>query len=68
KVMTGATAAMIGFSLLLTVLAGPIMTYSNEAAASVLERVPYVSSVLGDDAADALVYKISEDGQRVEDR
>ncbi|MGO2825783.1 MAG: Na+/H+ antiporter subunit D, partial [Brachybacterium alimentarium] len=68
RVMTGATAAMIAFSLLLTVLAGPIMTYANEAAASVLERTPYVSSVLGDDAADDLVYRIDPGGERLEDR
>ncbi|MGP5305650.1 Na+/H+ antiporter subunit D [Brachybacterium alimentarium] len=68
RVMTGATAAMIAFSLLLTVLAGPIMAYANEAAASVLERTPYVSSVLGDDAADDLVYRIDPGGERLEDR
>lgn len=50
KVMGGATAAMIAFSLVLTVLAGPLMTYADEAASTVLERVPYVSAVLGDEA------------------
>src|SRR5690606_33392074 len=35
--MGGATAAMIGVSLLLTLLAGPLMTYADEAASAVLE-------------------------------
>jgi multicomponent Na+:H+ antiporter subunit D len=67
KVMTGATAAMIAFSLVLTVFAGPIMTYANEAATSVLERTPYVSAVLGDEGAADLVYRIDDSGQRVDD-
>ncbi|WP_226985845.1 Na+/H+ antiporter subunit D [Brachybacterium sp. FME24] len=68
KVMTGATAAMIAFSLMLTVLAGPIMTYANEAASSVLERTPYVSAVLGDEAADDLAYRIDDAGRKVDTR
>ena len=68
KVMTGATSAMIAFSLVLTVAAGPIMTYAEEAAESVLERAPYVSAVLGDEAADDLVYRIDGQGDKVEER
>ena len=68
RVMTGATAALIAFSLLLTVLAGPIMTYANEAASSVLERTPYVSAVLGDDRAADLVYRIDDAGEKVDAR
>src|SRR5690625_7568521 len=47
KVMSGATSAMIAFSLVLTVAAGPIMTYADEAAQSVLERTPYVGAEIG---------------------
>ncbi|WP_246957886.1 Na+/H+ antiporter subunit D [Brachybacterium sp. Marseille-Q7125] len=65
-VMTGATAAMIAFSLLLTFLAGPIMNYAGEAAHSVLQRTPYVSAVLGDEAAEELIYKIDGEGHRVD--
>lgn len=68
RVMSGATAAMISFTLVLTVAAGPIVTYADEAAQSVLERTPYVGAVLGDEAAGDLVYRIDEEGQKVEER
>ncbi len=67
KVMTGATTAMIAFSLVLTVLAGPLMTYADEAAHSVLQRTPYVGAVLGDEAAGDLRYQIDDQGQRIVD-
>jgi multicomponent Na+:H+ antiporter subunit D len=67
KVMTGATTAMIVFSLGLTVLAGPLMNYADEAAHSVLQRTPYVGAVLGDDAAGDLRYRIDDQGQRLDD-
>src|SRR5699024_4877494 len=62
KVMSGATAAMIAFSLVLTVAAGPIRTYADEAAQSVLERTPYVGAVLDDEDAGDMVYRIDEEG------
>lgn len=65
KVMIGATSAMVAFSIALTVFAGPIMRYADEAAQAVLERKPYVSAVLGDEAADQLVYHIGSEGQKV---
>ena len=65
-VMIGATGALVVFSLLLTVLAGPLMAYTDAAAASVLERTPYVSAVLGEDAAAQVQHRIGEDGQKVE--
>ncbi|MFC7456664.1 Na+/H+ antiporter subunit D [Brachybacterium sp. GCM10030267] len=68
RVMTGATAALVGFSLLLTVLAGPLMDYSTEAARTVLSRAPYVGAVLGDEAASDLVYRIDDEGRKVEER
>ncbi|WP_152352185.1 Na+/H+ antiporter subunit D [Brachybacterium subflavum] len=66
--MYGATGALVVVSLLLTVLAGPLMHFADEAARSVLDRSPYVSAVLGDDAADQLAWRIGDDGTRVEER
>ncbi|MFC0673989.1 Na+/H+ antiporter subunit D [Brachybacterium hainanense] len=66
-VMTGATAALVGVSLLLTVFAGPLLRFADDAGTAVLERTPYVSAVLGDEAADALVYRIGDEGERIGD-
>ena len=65
KVMIGATTAMVAFTLAMTVFAGPIMRYADEAAQAVLERRPYVGAVLGDEAADALNYHIGSEGEKV---
>ncbi|WP_240938012.1 Na+/H+ antiporter subunit D [Nocardioides sp. JQ2195] len=43
------TAALIAFSLALTLVAGPLYGYTDRAAADLLERTPYVSAVLGDE-------------------
>lgn len=64
-VMLGATGALVALSLLLTVLAGPLMRYTDDAARSVLERSPYVSAVLGQDAAGHVRHRIDVDGHRV---
>ncbi len=65
RIMLGATGALVAFSLLLTIAAGPLLQYTDEAARSVLARSPYVSAVLGDDAAAGLLYRIDESGQKV---
>ncbi|MDN5893331.1 MAG: Na+/H+ antiporter subunit D [Nocardioides sp.] len=44
------TAALIGFSLALTLVAGPLYGYTDRAAHALLERTPYISSVLGSDS------------------
>ncbi|MGY5765625.1 Na+/H+ antiporter subunit D [Brachybacterium sp. DNPG3] len=67
RIMTGATAALVGFSIVLTLAAGPLMSYADQAAVSVLERTPYVDAVLGPDAADQLVYRIDDEGEKVVD-
>ena len=67
-VMTGATAALGVFSLALTVLAGPLFEYADAAAQSVLRRTPYVTAVLGDEAADRIATSIGDDGRRIEHR
>jgi multicomponent Na+:H+ antiporter subunit D len=66
--MYGATAALVIVSLLLTVLAGPLLHFADEAARSLLDRSPYVDAVLGDHAADQLQWRIGDDGTRVEGR
>ncbi|PWH06591.1 Na+/H+ antiporter subunit D [Brachybacterium endophyticum] len=66
--MFGATGALVIVSVLLTVLAGPLLHYTDEAARSVLDRKPYVSAVLGEDAASHLHWRIGDDGTRVEGR
>ncbi|GAB2752194.1 Na+/H+ antiporter subunit D [Nocardioides pakistanensis] len=44
--MTGATVALVGLSLLLTVVAGPLFGFTDRAAADLRERDPYVTAVL----------------------
>ena len=41
--------ALIASSLALTVLAGPMFGYTDRTAADLLQRDPYISTVLGDD-------------------
>jgi multicomponent Na+:H+ antiporter subunit D len=41
------TGALIAVGLTLTVLAGPIFSYSERAAAEILDRGQYISAVLG---------------------
>jgi multicomponent Na+:H+ antiporter subunit D len=44
--MVGITAALIAFSLALTVAAGPLFDYARRAAADLLDRHGYVAAVL----------------------
>lgn len=48
--MLAPTGALIAVGLALTVAAGPIFSYSERAAAEVLDRGQYISAVLGGDA------------------
>ena len=41
------TMALIGVGLALTVLAGPIFSYADRAAAEILDRGQYITAVLG---------------------
>ncbi len=43
------TAVLVGFSLLLTVVAGPLYGLTDRAAADLRDRTPYLSAVLGGD-------------------
>ncbi|WP_306367250.1 Na+/H+ antiporter subunit D [Nocardiopsis sp. CC223A] len=49
RTMVGATIALVGFGLALTVFAGPLIAYSSEAATELLARTPYIEAVLGGD-------------------
>jgi multicomponent Na+:H+ antiporter subunit D len=48
RTMVGATAALVALSVALTGLAGPLYGLADRAAADLLDRTPYVSSVFGD--------------------
>ncbi|WP_190394526.1 Na+/H+ antiporter subunit D [Nocardiopsis deserti] len=49
KSMVGATVALVVFGLALTLLAGPLIEYSSDAAVELQARSPYVEAVLGGD-------------------
>ncbi len=49
KSMVGATVALVAFSIALTVLAGPLIEYSSDAAVELQARSPYLEAVLGGD-------------------
>jgi multicomponent Na+:H+ antiporter subunit D len=46
RTMVAATGALVGVSLALTVVAGPLFGYTERAAADVGDRDLYISSVL----------------------
>ncbi|WP_445262935.1 Na+/H+ antiporter subunit D [Pseudokineococcus sp. 1T1Z-3] len=52
--MVAPTAALVALGVSLTFLAGPLLAVADGAAAELLERRPYVVSVLGGEAAQAV--------------
>ena len=46
-VMLGATLAMVGLTVALTVVAGPLYGYTDRAAGDLLDRTPYLEAVFG---------------------
>ncbi|WP_102157926.1 Na+/H+ antiporter subunit D [Zhihengliuella halotolerans] len=50
--MVGATAALVALGVALTVFAGPLFEFSDQAAQNMFERTPYIEAVLGPDAFD----------------
>lgn len=50
--MVGATAALVALGLTLTVAAGPLFAFADQAALNMYERAPYIEAVLGPDAFD----------------
>ncbi|WP_148571393.1 Na+/H+ antiporter subunit D [Nocardioides caldifontis] len=49
RTMTAAALGLVGLSLLLTVVAGPLFDYTDRAAVDLLERTPYLEAVLTGD-------------------
>ncbi|MCG2623215.1 Na+/H+ antiporter subunit D [Arthrobacter sp. I2-34] len=47
RTMVGSTLALVLVGVALTVFAGPLFQLSDQAAASMLERTPYIDAVLG---------------------
>ncbi|MFD6095106.1 Na+/H+ antiporter subunit D [Nocardiopsis flavescens] len=47
RTMVGSTIGLVVFGLALTVFAGPLITYSADAATELLARTPYIEAVLG---------------------
>ncbi len=47
--MVAPAAALVGVSLLITLVGGPLYGYTDRAAVDLLERTPYLSAVLGDE-------------------
>jgi multicomponent Na+:H+ antiporter subunit D len=50
RTMTAAALGLVGMSLLMTVVAGPLFDYADRAAVDLLERTPYIGAVLQDGA------------------
>jgi multicomponent Na+:H+ antiporter subunit D len=48
--MVGATAGLVALGLALTGFAGPLFTVSEQAAKEMLDRTPYITAVLGQQA------------------
>lgn len=46
RAMVGATSALVAFSLVLTVAAGPLYAYAERAAVALEQRSPYITAVL----------------------
>ncbi|MEH0108633.1 Na+/H+ antiporter subunit D [Tersicoccus sp. MR15.9] len=49
--MVGATVGIVAVGVALTVVAGPLFALADSAASSMLERTPYIESVLGPGSA-----------------
>jgi multicomponent Na+:H+ antiporter subunit D len=47
--MVGSTAGLVVLGVALTVFAGPLFGLSDRAARDMLDRAPYIQSVLGSD-------------------
>lgn len=48
RIMSVATTGIVAVSLMLTVVAGPLMSYTTDTAAVLLQRIPYIRAVLPD--------------------
>lgn len=62
--MIGATAGLVVVGLALTLFAGPLYRLSAQAAGEMLDRSPYISAVLGTEAAHAARAQFTPGGHR----
>lgn len=61
------TVALVAMSVAFTVFAGPLFDFADRAATDMLERTPYISAVLGDEAAGHAAENLSNDPTEVHD-
>ncbi len=62
--LLGATLALLGMSVLLSVFAAPVQRYTQAAAVQLLDRAAYAEAVLGDAAARTTrPYRIPQEAQ-----
>ena len=61
------TAALVVMTLAFTVLAGPLFDLADAAATDMLDRTPYIASVLDEAAAERAAETLSHDPTEVHD-
>ncbi|WP_158496814.1 Na+/H+ antiporter subunit D [Micrococcus cohnii] len=61
------TAGLVALGLAFTVLAGPLYDLSDRAAADMMSRTPYISAVLGDEAAQDAARDLAADPTEASD-
>ncbi|MDO5633778.1 MAG: Na+/H+ antiporter subunit D [Micrococcus sp.] len=59
------TIGLVGLSLAFTVFAGPLYELSDRASVDMMERTPYISAVLGAEAADQAAADLAADPTEV---
>ncbi|MDO4240267.1 Na+/H+ antiporter subunit D [Micrococcus sp.] len=61
------TAGLVVMTLAFTVFAGPLYDLADRAATDMLDRTPYISAVLGSEAAERAAVSLSHDPTEVHD-
>lgn len=61
------TAGLVVMTLAFTVFAGPLYDLADRAATDMLDRTPYISAVLGPEAAERAAVSLSHDPTEVHD-
>ncbi|TRW46983.1 Na+/H+ antiporter subunit D [Georgenia yuyongxinii] len=65
RAMVGSAGALVVFSLVLAALAGPLFTYTDQAAEDLRARTPYISSVLPEGGrGTGQSPEVAEEGER----
>ena len=55
------TVGLVGMGVAFTVFAGPLYDFSDRAAQDMMDRTPYITAVLGDDAAEKAAEDLETD-------